>query len=347
MLKIIPISIDIKGTVKKDDYIIAMQNENESITLSILLPEKISNKWLYIEFETEDTNKIATAKLEAVRNLLEYNLTKAPLSLGGKLKCQVIAKDESGIVWKSNVFDFLVPKSINATEEMVKENPDVIADLQRQIDEINTNGVQIEEIDPTIPEYVRNITEEDINKWNNGGGGSAAIPIIEIEGSKVTLEPNKHYIIKGITNSLTISLSEPITTELKHYSFEFSSIDRIPTVTINGVDQPYNYEYAKETKFLCEIVNNHLVILGTYDGYKYQFIYGMFASPDYISSYTFKNDRTFTEILSGVTKTGTYQIELSNEQYTGILTYEDSSIKMFTYSNGTITVDGVVYTKLS
>lgn len=73
----------------------------------------------------------------------------------------------------------------------------------------------------------------------------------------------------------------------------------------------------------------------------------MFASSDYTSSYTFKNDRIFKEIINGTTKNGTYKIEVSNEQYAGILTYEDSSVKMFTYNNGTITLDGVVYTKIS
>ena len=177
--------------------------------------------------------------------------------------------------------------------------------------------------------------------------GSSSIPIVEVSGSSVTLEPNKHYLISGVTNSLTISLAEPITTELKHYSFEFFTIDRVPTVKVNGVDMPLNLELDKYARYLCEIVNNHLVILGTYDGYEYQFIYGMFASSDYTSSYTFKNDRTFTEVINGTSKSGTYKVEVSGATYLVTLTFEDSSVKILTYDNGTITLDGVVYTKIS
>jgi len=358
MVNKIPIIIDERGSVKKDITILAMENENLSKTFSILLPNSIINEWLYIEFEKADGIKFVTPKLTANNNYLEYNLGINLLDVIGKLVCQVVAKDESGVVWKSNKFDFSISGSINAIEKVIESNPDILADLQRQINNIEVSGgagltdyYTKSDVDAMLSTKQDTlIAGSNISIVDNvisAGGGSSTIPVEEISGVNITLEPNKHYVIKDVTNSLTISLAEPITTELKHYSFEFSTIDRIPKVTINGVDQPYNYEYAKDTKYLCEIVNNHLVILGVYDGYLYQFIYGMFASADYTASYTFKNDRTFTEVVSGTTKSGTYKIEVSNEQYTGILTFEDSSIKMFIYANGTITIDGVVYTKIS
>lgn len=179
------------------------------------------------------------------------------------------------------------------------------------------------------------------------GGGSASIPVIEVSGSKVTIEPNKHYVIKGITNSLTISLSEPVTTELKYYSFEFSTIDRIPTIKINGADQPYKYEYERHTTYLCEIVNNHMIILDKFDGYAYKFVYGAYATNDWTKSYNLKDDRTFT-FAGSETKNGTYTVEYSTtlSRYEIYLTYEDGNMETAVWNeSGTITIDGVVYTK--
>ena len=366
MINLIPITIDERGSVKKDITILAMEGESLSKGFSILLPNSIKDLWLYIEFEKADGSKFVSEQLAANGDYLEYDISNQ-LTIKGKLICQVVAKNGDNLVWKSNKFDFTIPSSINATEQVPASNPDILADLQKQINNIQvgsgadlTNYYTKNEVDNKISEistggadltnyYTKEETysQEQVDNLisNIPTGGSSATPIVEIEGANIALEPNKHYVIKNVSNSLTISLTEPITGELKHYSFEFSSIDRIPKVTINGVDQPYNHEYAKYTRYLCEIVNNHLVIRGTYDGYEYQFIYGMFASSDYTSSYTFKNDRTFTEILSGTTSTGTYKVEVSGETYLVTLTYEDSSIKIFTYNNGTITNDGVVYTK--
>lgn len=339
MITKIPIAIEERGSVKKDIQVLAMEGEHLSKGFNILLPHSILDKWLYIEFEKADGSKFVSERLKANGNYLEYDIT-SQLTIKGKLTCQVIAKDESGLVWKSNKFDFSVSSSINATEEVAASNPDILADLQKQIDNIEVGGGE------DLTNYYTK-AEVDTKIANIPTGGSSSVPIVEVNGANITLEPNKHYVISGISNSLTISLKETISTELKHYSFEFTTIDRIPKVTIKGADQPYNYEYAKYTRYLCEIVNNHLVILGVYDGYPYQFIYGMFASSDYTTSYTFKNDRTFIEVISGTTKSGTYQVELSGGKYMIIATFEDSSIKMMTYDNGAITYNGVVYTKLS
>lgn len=349
MITRIPITIDERGSVKKDITILAMENENLSKTFSILLPNSITDKWLYIEFEKADGTKSVTERLYATGSYLEYDVTNQ-LTMKGKLFCQVVAKNGENLVWKSNKFDFTIPSSINATEQVAESNPDILADLQKQIDNIEVGGGGIAaESDPTVPAYVKNITEADITKWNNNGGGeSSTTPIVELSGSSVTLEPNKHYVINGVTNKLTINLAEPIESELKHYSFEFATVDRIPTVTINGVDQPYNYEFERQTRYLCEIVNNHLIILGTYDGYAYKFVYGVYATSDWTSSYNLKNDRTFIETVGSTTRNGTYTVEYSqtNARYEIYLTFEDADFKAAYWAeDGTITIDGVVYTK--
>ena len=351
MINIVPIIIDERGSVKKDIQILAMENENISKRFSILLPNSITDKWLYIEFEKADGKKSVSERLTAVGNYIEYDVNNQ-LTIKGKLICQVIAKNEKGLVWKSNKFDFTIPSSINATEEVAASNPDVLADLQKQIDNIGTGGTTVDLANYYSKDetYSKDEVDIKINDVENKipAGGTSAIPIVEVSGPSVTIEPNKHFVISGVTNKLTINLSEPIESELKHYSFEFSTVDRIPTVTINGVVQPYNYEFERQTKYLCEIVNNHLVILGTYDGYAYQFVYGVYATSDWTTSYNLKNDRTFVETKGSTTRDGTYTVEYSevNARYEIYLTFKDSDFKAANYNeSGTITIDGVVYTK--
>ena len=139
MINIIPIIIDERGSVKKDITILAMENENISKRFSILLPNSIVDKWLYIEFEKADGTKSVSERLKAIGSRIEYDINNQ-LTIKGKLICQVVAKNEKGLVWKSNKFDFTIPSSINATEEVSASNPDILADLQNQIDNIEIGG---------------------------------------------------------------------------------------------------------------------------------------------------------------------------------------------------------------
>lgn len=60
--------------------------------------------------------------------------------------------------------------------ELNDEIPASLAAINENFDKIDKNmgtgsgGVE-SETDPTVPEHVKNITQEDIDKWNSGGGG--------------------------------------------------------------------------------------------------------------------------------------------------------------------------------
>ena len=73
-------------------------------------------------------------------------------------------------------------------------------------------GGVVEETDPTVPQHVKNITEQDIEKWNNGTGGTGGtsdyndvkkkpkINEIELEGNKTLdelgIQPKGDYASK-------------------------------------------------------------------------------------------------------------------------------------------------------
>ena len=49
----------------------------------------------------------------------------------------------------------------------MNEYIEIVENDKEEIIEINENHVQ--EVDPTVPAHVKNITKEDIAKWNQGG----------------------------------------------------------------------------------------------------------------------------------------------------------------------------------
>lgn len=383
MINIIPIIIDERGSVKKEIQILAMEDENLSKRFSILLPNSIKDKWLYIEFEKPDNTKFVTPRLTAVGNYIEYDITNT-LTAVGKLVCQVVAKDGDNLVWKSNKFDFTISSSINATEEVAAQNPDILADLQSQIDDLDvdmtdyytktetntllgdkqntlTAGTNI-----TIENNVISATDEtytlptasssvlggikvgenlSIEDGVLSASGSSEMPIVELSCEEYTLEPNNHYVINGVLNSLCLTINPPVSENLVKYSFEFETGDRIPVITYNNAIAPYNYTYGKYKGYVCEIINTKVCIKTVYDAFPYQWIYGSYSTNDWTDAYTFRNDITFTRVLNGVSSSGTYQVELSNGTWYVYLTFADTTFKMGTYNNGTITIDGVVYTK--
>lgn len=65
-------------------------------------------------------------------------------------------------------------------ERVQNSVPAKISDLQNDTGyltetDIDKKGYLTNETDPTVPEYIKNITKEDIDKWNNGGNANILI----------------------------------------------------------------------------------------------------------------------------------------------------------------------------
>ena len=139
------ISLDLtKNIPTRQALIFGMENENNSSYLEIKLPYSLVDKWLYIEFSMSGCEPFTTPRLTAQdidgNAILVYEIGNSITQYLGFGKMQVVAKNASGLVWKSSEVDYIIKNSINATEQIVENKPDVIADLQRQIDEISEGG---------------------------------------------------------------------------------------------------------------------------------------------------------------------------------------------------------------
>lgn len=150
-----------------DCIIIARKNENHAARFKIIVPEGLRDKWLYIDFEKKSGKKIKTERIEINEEGIGYydicnNLTDEV----GRIKAEILFQDESGYTWISFTRPYQVVDSINATEEIEKENPNFISDAQKTLDHLNSieKGKsatvkigEVETLDATESAYVENV----------------------------------------------------------------------------------------------------------------------------------------------------------------------------------------------
>lgn len=180
----IELKLSINRGVICSNSIIGKTYENKATRLIFELPDEMINKWFYIEFELPDGTKISTEKLEILDNKVIYEIPNNLLESQGKLKLEVVLRNADNLVWRSYTQTFNIINSINATEYIEEEYKDFITESQKVIDLVELNGdgysylsndgtykrveaVAANELDPTVPSYIKEISEEDINLWNN------------------------------------------------------------------------------------------------------------------------------------------------------------------------------------
>lgn len=125
--------------------IIGKTFENEATTLKYeLIDEELLTKDFYIEFEKPDGKKVSTPKLEIQEEneigVVEYLIPNSLLDLKGTLKVEAVLRNSEGLVWKSYTQRFDILESINASEEISEQYPDIVGEVQRVIDLVEIDG---------------------------------------------------------------------------------------------------------------------------------------------------------------------------------------------------------------
>lgn len=134
------ILINLKGNgeIEATNYVLLMDGENNSKGFFVYLPEALSSKWIYIEFDKPNGDKVSSNRLipSKAENgfFVEYELTNGVLDFSGVVGVQIVARDENGSVWKSVTKKFTVNYSINAVEQVIENEGELIANMQAQID---------------------------------------------------------------------------------------------------------------------------------------------------------------------------------------------------------------------
>lgn len=115
------------------------------------------------------------------KNIQLSNANEKLYKLDNQCKNELTIDDKKVI--KIIIDQFLSSKSENPVQnKVIKEALDLKQDKIPDLDLI-IKGAQLgitsiqQETDPTIPDYIKNITEEDINRWNSGVAPSPSVPV--------------------------------------------------------------------------------------------------------------------------------------------------------------------------
>lgn len=180
---------------------IGRKGENLSTCFEINLDPDLLNLDVFMEFEKPNGETLATPKLELINNVATYDMPLYLLDTTGDLKAQIVLRNiETGEIWKTYIKTYFVEDGICACDD-IPEKEDFITEAQKLLDEIKENGGTggiAKETDPTVPQHVKNITEQDIEKWNN---------VDELEN---VLRDILETIQSGVSASMTIEQIEQL-----------------------------------------------------------------------------------------------------------------------------------------
>lgn len=126
---------------------IGRTGENEAEIIQVTLPDDLKDKWLYLEFEKPDKTTFSTPRIEVINGVGEYAISGNLVDKAGMIKLEVVVRDENGFCWKSNPKKYSIPKSIEATEEVEKKNPDFITNAQKVVDEAENLDIDVEKVE--------------------------------------------------------------------------------------------------------------------------------------------------------------------------------------------------------
>lgn len=121
--------------VCKEESKIGNDSENKVETLEFEFPEEYEDFTKYIEFQIRGEKYVDLIKDN------KYVITKE-VAKQGKIKTQLVLKkniENDTLIFKSNVFELNVSKSINATENLIDQtSPDLIEKIVNENNQQNT-----------------------------------------------------------------------------------------------------------------------------------------------------------------------------------------------------------------
>ena len=137
MKRYIDVRIDKDHCYYCSNKIIARQNENNSTAFRIQLLEEMLDKWIYMEFQKPNGEKVCTTRLEVKNGVAIYDIPNTLTDHEGELSVEIVIRDSDNVVWKSYRKTYLIDDAINAAETIEEANPDFITEAQTLLDEIN------------------------------------------------------------------------------------------------------------------------------------------------------------------------------------------------------------------
>ena len=137
---------------------LAKQNENNIDILNFILPDEIAGFNIFLDISTPDGDyetEIYNNQFVVERSISQYS----------SVSMQVVAKDfTNDVVFKSDVFEFSIDSSINASEELPETQPTIIDQMQGDIQDLQNS---VDSIDSDINDLIQEQSEQNESIQNN------------------------------------------------------------------------------------------------------------------------------------------------------------------------------------
>lgn len=286
---------------RRNSDILGIWGENNYETLCFGFYDDFIDGDAILEFEFPDgQKKFIELEKDIEEKFYKILIKSSLLQQEGDIKLELKIINENEIIYKTKIFIMKVLEAINATATFEDDYPDFVTTTTAKLEELENNkqdkltagenitikdgvisatgGISTEETDPTVPQHVKDITEEDISTWNNKSDFSGNYEDLEnkpeIPTKTSELENDSGYIA-GFTetdptvpswakapNKPTYTAEEvgalPDSTEL--FSGNYDDLKNKPIIPdvsnfiTNTVDNLINY-YKKAETYTQEEIN--------------------------------------------------------------------------------------------
>ena len=196
---------------RRNSDILGIWGENNYETLCFGFYDDFIDGDAILEFEFPNgQKKFVELEKDIEEKFYKILIKSSLLQQEGDIKLELKIINEDEIIYKTKIFIMKVLEAINATATFEDDYPNFVETTTAKLQELenkianievptavselkNDSGYLTEESDPTVPKYVKDITEENINDWNNKSdfsgdytdiGNKPSINGVELVGNK-------------------------------------------------------------------------------------------------------------------------------------------------------------------
>ena len=251
-------------TVPESEKIFGVYNDNNTERKHFRCPKivgdniDLSAMHLYINYQNANGQKypylVEDVQTEGDYITFSWLIGPDVVAYKGQVKFILCAKKDTALEWNTTLAEGVVLEGLEATDEVVDRNPDIIEQILTRLD--NVTEIPQEKVSSAVEEYMAKnpinipkklpnpqaLTITYGNQTHTYDGSEALAITIETGGierieklstdTTVTLDPNKLYIFPEMSE-LTIALEEPSDTGIANeYHFVFQSGATATTLSI-------------------------------------------------------------------------------------------------------------------
>lgn len=234
-----------KEVSKIDSRVLGVSGENKQQILIFKIEEGFIDGTAYLELilPTNDCCDSKKYSIELKKNVenecYKLEVKRSLLRHEGIVKMQLKIISNGIEVYKTIIFDMNVLEAINAVESIEEDYPCFAEQMKVELQELQEGLEQVcdslndtkEETDPTVPAHVKQITEENIESWNNKSDFSGNYEDLE---NKPKIPDVSKFIDNTVNNLINYDTKKQVDEKIaKIRTMKLERVEVLPTENIN------------------------------------------------------------------------------------------------------------------